>query len=143
MSSSSSSSVQETMHSICHLALNQLPSQSSGSSKENLVRKLSSFLLLSISNDRFPMKSTEQKQKHQEEKVLLQNSQHDQYCPAFQPCIPAAACQSSHCSRLTISVLSKPWACPVLRNSNETSNVIPAELLKKPSKTHFPKPYKA
>lgn len=80
--SPSSSSFQKTMHSICHLALNQLPSQSYGSSKEN-VRRLTSFLFLSVSKDRFPMKSTEQKQKHQMEKVLLQNSQHDYYCPAF------------------------------------------------------------
>lgn len=71
------------MHSICHLALNQLSSQSCGSSKENLVRMPASFLLLSISNDAFPMKSTEQKQKHQEEKVLMQNSQYDRYCSAF------------------------------------------------------------
>lgn len=74
------------------------------------------------------MKSTEQKQKHQEEKVLLQNSQRDQYCPAFPAQIPAAPCQYLHCSRLTVTVLSKSWACPVLGNNNGTCNVIPVEL---------------
>lgn len=76
---------------------------------------------------------TEQEQKHQEETVLLQSSQHDQYCSA----LPTLSLRSS-LPLLTLlksyyNLLSKSWACPVLGNRNETHNVISVQPEKNPS----------
>lgn len=72
--------------------------------------------------------ATEQEGKHQEEMVLLQNSQHDQYRSTFPTPSPCSSLPLLTLLKSYYNLLSKPRASPVLENRNETHNVISVQL---------------